>query len=158
MKSEFTPVPDKADGLRRLRHHERDCEQCQAGDGFDAEAIVALLSSEAFEMDTNALVASMHVAARCELVRLEARRLRRRTYLRAALAALPLPVVLVYAAAMVHALSVPVATVLGAGAADYFVAVHFGLLTLLLGATYAAIPLSLGRSVGRATDLAHENA
>lgn len=86
------------------------------------------------------------VSMRPAVARRAAADFRRRVFVRVLLAVLPLPFVLTYAGYVLQALYLPISRLLSPDIAGYVAGVHVLSLALLFGATYAAIPMMLGRS------------
>ena len=146
MKHRSDHLPDAAEGASRLRQHERDCVECREGDAVDVATVARFLSSQTAVVDTSTMLVAARRALRDEHAHARAAVLRRRTVQRAAIAALPLPLVLAYAGIVVRAVYMELAAMLNPELAGYVVAVHVSLLTLLFGATYAMIPMFLDRA------------
>lgn len=120
--------------------HIRECEDCRHAD-LPAEALMAALEDDSPTVDASALSLRVLAASRPILSRRARRLWWQRVALAAAVGSLPLPLVLAWDGYVLRSLHVLMSTLLPTPVATYVVVTYGAILMLLLGATYAAIPL-----------------
>jgi hypothetical protein len=112
----------------------------------DADVLARLLATPSARPIGNDLAYAALIALRPAMARRAAADLRRRVFVCVLLAALPLPLVVAYAGYVLQMLYLPISLLLSPDVAGYVAGAHVLFLTLLFGATYAAIPMMLSRS------------
>jgi len=138
---------DEASVDRLLERLRRDLAggHAQEHDQEDLERLAQLLAADLGSGGEAPPLWTTLSALRPEMNRRASLQLSRRALRLVLLALLPLPVVILYASYVLRAIYTPIATLLSPDVAGYVAAVHVMLLTLLFGATYAAIPVLLAR-------------
>lgn len=132
-----------------LAVHVRECADCR-DQAMPVEALSAVLDSGALAIDTGAL--SQHALARLapELQRRADALFWRRLLRALAVALVPLPLVVIADLRLLAWLYDAAATWLPSGLVAYLVLSYAASLVVLIGSTYAAIPLLLARPVAAA--------
>lgn len=131
-------------GEDALVAHVADCSACRVAPP-PVERIAVHLDAVAVPLDAVALSSRTFQRLQPEIGRLAAAAIWRRAAAGFMLAVLPLPLVLVCNAYLLHLVYVAASAVVPPPLAAYLIASYAAFLVLLFAATYAAIPLCLAR-------------
>lgn len=142
----MSSADDKRPAAERMREQLlHDFANSGEGRAEFADRLTTLLSSHQPTSDFSALPKATLQLLRPQMARRADVGLPNRVLWRVLPALLPLPFVIIYAAYVLQAIYTPIAAVFSPDVAGYVAGVHVMLLSLLFGATYAAIPVVLAR-------------
>lgn len=126
--------------MNGIVEHMRECEECRHAD-LPARSLMAALDGDTPTVDVSSLSNRVLAASRPVLSRRASRLWWQRVALAAAVGSLPLPLVVAWDGYVLRSLYVLMSALLPTSVATYVVVTYGAILMLLLGATYAAIPL-----------------